>query len=781
MTEPLGKLGAYQLEDELGHGAMGVVYKATDLRFGSQVAIKVISPHLAADSSYIARFRREAHVASLLTSPYVVRTIEFGSEKGQYFLVAELVSGQTLRDRLESGPLAPAEALGIAADVALALDAAGTRGIVHRDIKPENIMLCDEGIAKLMDFGVAQLTYAQGMTMPGYFIGSALYAAPEQFQGQVDARSDIYSLGVVLFEMLAGQPPFRAKTLGAVVRLHEEAAPPLEELALQHPAIVKLITRSLAKSAGERFQTPMALITAIEAAKLALQRDPSGAQSAPSKASGQDATVVYTPQRVEQPDATVVSPPQGLPVQVPSARSQSSSMPAPPVDQMPAPAYAAYQQVAARPAAAPATPRPGLTRRPLLMAGFVGGLAVAVIAAVLLLGHGGGGSAKSLIAAGTSAYNAKRYDQGLADLNNAISLDPNSAPAYDQRGQIYVAQQKNDLALADYNKALQLDANFAPAYRDRGLLAYNDGRYDDANADFNKAVQEDPTYALGYNDLGIVAVSQGRFDDALVDYNKALQLDPNLVKAYHNRGLMYADQKQPDLALADYDKALQLDPKSAITYVYRGNLSFAAKKFDDAITDYNRAIQADPTYVRAYTARGYDYAQQGKTDQAKADNNKALQLDPNFGPAYTDLGILAAGAKNTDEALADFNKSISVDPAYGMAYMDRGVIEYDEKRYDDALTDYNKALQLDAGNSLAYLNRGRVYAAQSKNDQAFGDYNKSIDLDPSNFAAYYSRGNLNRLTNNPTAARADLQKALSLAQTPEQTMQAQSALNLLPK
>jgi hypothetical protein len=271
MTEDSGaspkQFGQYDLIERVGIGGMGTVYRAIDRRTGGTVALKLLHEHLQLDSASLERFRREAHIASLLTSPYIVRVIEFGSSEGRYYMVSEFVEGTRLSDVLQQGRIEPAVALSIAAEVALALEAAAQRGIVHRDIKPDNLIYTPDRSTKVADFGVSRLTYAPGMTLPGTFVGTVAYAAPEQFRGQSDIRSDIYSLGVVLFQMLSGELPFHAETITSLIQMHERTPPPMNKLPELPAAVKKLVARCLEKQPRKRYQQPSELVTALEAAR----------------------------------------------------------------------------------------------------------------------------------------------------------------------------------------------------------------------------------------------------------------------------------------------------------------------------------------------------------------------------------------------------------------------------------------------------------------------------------------------------------------------------------
>ncbi len=218
-------LSHYRLERQVGAGGMGSVFLGVDRRDGSRVAVKLLHPMLAAAAEFRERFESEAHVAALLRSPYTVHLLDYGHEGDTYFLVMEYVEGQTLAEALREGPLPVEQALRIGISVARALEEAAARGVVHRDIKTENIMLLAEGGVKVADFGISRRAGVPGLTLTGAFLGTPDYAAPEQFEGQADERTDIYALGVTLFAMLAGRPPFEGTPL-ELMRQHRESTFP---------------------------------------------------------------------------------------------------------------------------------------------------------------------------------------------------------------------------------------------------------------------------------------------------------------------------------------------------------------------------------------------------------------------------------------------------------------------------------------------------------------------------------------------------------------------------
>jgi two-component system, LytTR family, response regulator len=281
------QLSHYEVREELGRGGMGIVYRAVDTRLGREVALKVLAPGPGDGGEHERRLRQEARAAAHLSHPAVAVVYEIGEAEGALFIAMELVRGETLAQVLARGPLEPGRALELSLELAEGLGEAHVHGIVHRDLKPRNVMLTASGHAKIIDFGLAKLlrppslldsgseTPARGDTDPGRLLGTGAYMSPEQVRGgDLDARSDIFAFGAVLYEILSGQPAFRRET--AVETLHAVLKEPAPRLAADTvgpaaPLLQPILDRCLAKAPEDRYPSAAALLADLGAARRRLE------------------------------------------------------------------------------------------------------------------------------------------------------------------------------------------------------------------------------------------------------------------------------------------------------------------------------------------------------------------------------------------------------------------------------------------------------------------------------------------------------------------------------
>ncbi|GCF07687.1 serine/threonine protein kinase [Dictyobacter arantiisoli] len=303
MNELAGhNLGGYYLEEEVGRGAMGVVYRARQLTLGREVAVKVLPQGLARDASYVARFTREAHIIAGLNHPNIVQIYDAGEQQKLLYFAMEFVQGPTLANLLYlDGTIAPYFAAEYAAQIADALDAAyRERNVIHRDIKPENLMLSRWGKIKVMDFGLARAAGLQVITVARTLVGSIYYASPEQIWGHVlDNRSDIYALGVVLYEMVSGTRPFMGRTVPEVTQAILQGH--IRPLSMHNPAIPQsleqVIFTALAQDRNQRYEDASQMAEALRG----LHLPPPSSTTAPLRPVQPGKNAPYLPKRPQAP------------------------------------------------------------------------------------------------------------------------------------------------------------------------------------------------------------------------------------------------------------------------------------------------------------------------------------------------------------------------------------------------------------------------------------------------------------------------------------------------
>jgi len=263
--------GRYALLARLGTGGMAEVWSAEDSQLGRQVALKMLHPRLAADHDFVERFRREASAAAKLQHPNIVQVYDRGESQGTYYIAMEYLRGSSLKDLVRRGPLEPGHAVELIVQVLKGARFAHRRGIVHRDLKPHNVMLDDEGRVKVTDFGIARAG-ASDMTETGSIMGTAQYLSPEQAQGHaVTERSDLYSIGVMLFELLTGRVPFEGESTVTIALRHVSEPPPTPSSVnpTVPPALDAVVLRALAKDPEQRFRNADEFIAALAAATTA--------------------------------------------------------------------------------------------------------------------------------------------------------------------------------------------------------------------------------------------------------------------------------------------------------------------------------------------------------------------------------------------------------------------------------------------------------------------------------------------------------------------------------
>ena len=327
MSEPtwIGKTigGRYQIEELIGQGGMSAVYKATDPNLRRAVAVKIIHPHLSGDPEFVRRFEEEAAAVAQLRQPNIIQVYDFNHDGNTYFIVFEFIPGESLQSYLkrlnETDRLMPyPEAIDTVAKVADALEYAHEQGLIHRDVKPANVMINVRQEPILMDFGIAKIVGGTQHTATGAVLGTARYMSPEQIRGlKIDARTDIYSLGVMLYEMLGGRPPYEADSVMTLMMMHiQDPIPDLGQLRPDVPPGLTAVTyKALAKERNDRYQTAAEFATALRNALSAPAVAPLPVLVGPSATAASGATVM------DAESATIAPEPETQPTPAESAKS----------------------------------------------------------------------------------------------------------------------------------------------------------------------------------------------------------------------------------------------------------------------------------------------------------------------------------------------------------------------------------------------------------------------------------------------------------------------------
>lgn len=705
-------IGKYQLTERIGRGGMADVYKAYQAGLDRFVAVKAIHETMADSDEFVERFRREARSVANLRHPNILQVIDFDQDDGVNYMVMEYIQGGTLKDYLADKERLPAyEALLIARQVADALAYAHENGMVHRDVKPANIMFTDKSHSHvvLTDFGIARLVDASHLTMSGMMIGTPAYMSPESGRGEtVDARADIYSLGVVLYELLAGDVPFSADAPYAVIIKHINDQPPaLSSFGVEVPdAVAQIVLRCLLKEPEARYQNAADLRDALALAQDVLthsvstvvRKDGTTSQPTPEPAADTD-RMART--RRQQPSPAKQSPGPSWPLLLGVAAlmalvmiglilailssSGGDDAPDSPGELPTRAQFAAETADAATQAASVPTstaePQAGSTERPVSVVG------------VSQIGEGDDAAVDALLNAAFAADESGQIVEALNAINAAIELAPERADLYLQRGLFLLGTGRESRALADFSTAIELDPNDARAYLNRANLLMSQDDFEAAIEDFTAALAIDDGLSAAYAGRGWAYRAMGDNDLALTDFNAAIAAAPDTAEYYANRGALLRDNGALESALADFSRAIELDPEAAWYYQERAVTAFEMDDYDQANEDIERAIELEPDNPYIYLTRGAALLKLGLLTEAEADLRQAVTLNDAESEFYVILGqILLEKDGPTDEAIMMFEEAIVQDNNRGDAYFHLGTAHLARDENEQALAALEQAV-----------------------------------------------------------------------------------------
>ena len=616
-------LGQYRLLEEIGKGGMGIVYKAQDTRLRRMVAIKVLPPEATASDARRERFIREAQTASALNNQHIVTIHDIRNDSGVDYIVMEYVEGRTLRQVIDAGELTLAKCYDYGKQIAAALSAAHAAGIVHRDLKPNNVMMTATGLVKVLDFGLAKLSDSGAdpstastitqLTHAGTIMGTPAYMSPEQAQGHtVDARSDIFSLGIVLYEMAAGRRPFRGDTIPALVHdiVYGEPAPVTQLNANAPRDLDTTLQRALSKRAEERFQS----VDELRDALVSLSSGTPIAWGGVTRRRLAPAGRWLRRHVVLAAITAVIAIAIALALTVPATRRAIATRLAfaPIVENDPyrlyalsTPLVAAYYKPENLDRAIELLQR-AVSKKQDYAAAYAG-LAEAhrhkfrenndqalMEKAVQYARHAVELDDQLVLARVVLAdvtLQAGRKPEADSTFQLALKMDPLNSNVHLGLARLRQAQGRRQEAEAECKRAIELAPEDWSPQMLLGKLYYESARYPEAEAAFLAGVDRSPDNPLLYRNLGAAQHMQGRFPDAAAAFQKSLAIKPDPI-LYSNLGTLYFFQGLYTQAASALEKAVQLSPNN---YMFWSNLADVYRQIPDRGSDagdaYLRAIQ----------------------------------------------------------------------------------------------------------------------------------------------------------------------------------------------
>ena len=640
--------GRYQILEELGRGGMGVVYKAEDTKLKRTVALKFLPQELTHIPDVKDRFMREAQAAAALDHPNICTVYEFDEAEEKTFISMAYVEGQSLRKKLESGPLELDEALRIAIQVAEGLQIAHKKGIVHRDIKSANIMVDDRNQAKIMDFGLARMTGTTLLTQEGAAMGTIAYMSPEQARGkEVDHRTDIWSFGVVLYEMLTGELPFKGEHEQAVVySIRKDKPRPITEVNAEIPqAIEQVVDKALEKDADKRYQQVDELLDDLKSISAGIVPEEIKARLRKAKLLKRKRSILY---------AGAV----GLVIVIAVLALTLFTGRAEAIDSI---------------AVLPLENLTGDTEKEY----FVD------LATEELIDKLGQISGFRRVISRTSVMKYKERDKTLSEIARELNVDVIVEGSVQQAGDRIRIQVRLIDALPEEQNL------WGQAYE----RAMSDVR-------------------VMYGEMALTIADKAKISltaDELTRLTSASQVNPESYNAYL-KGRSYLDRRIPTpegrkLAQQYFELALEIDPNNALAHVGIADVwGLGQEALMKAAID--KALEIDNTLAEAHEAlASYRCWIEWDWEGAEKEFQEALRLNPNLTYAHHGYGYLLCIMGRIDEGLPYFERALELDPLNPYSYHFYGLALNYHDRYDDAIAAFRTALEIEPnlGASLGNL------------------------------------------------------------------------------
>jgi eukaryotic-like serine/threonine-protein kinase len=766
--------GRYEILQMLGEGGMGAVYKARDRELDRFVALKLIRPELAANPSILARFKQELLLSREVTHRNVIRIFDLGDADGVKFITMEFVEGQDLRSLIqEKKKFPPEEAVELMQQVCRALEAAHTLGIIHRDLKPQNIMLDQSGRILVMDFGLARMVEGDGMTQTGALVGTMEYMSPEQALGKdLDQRSDLYSMGLILYELLTGKMPFKAESaVASLIKRNQEQAVPVSDHDGTIPrALSNIVSKCLERDPTLRYQTAAEFLLDLEAWQgkraAATLRFPTSekpwGQTIPWHWIGGIAAVLAVAitgflLRAElfgpaSKKVATTAPPVSLAI-LPFRNASGD----PSFDWL-GPSLAEMLSTDVGQSAHLHTIAPDRLHQVLSDLRITPGTSIdpTMVGRIAEFSN-----ADTMVFGQYARFGGQiRIDATLQDLKHDRSV-PIKIDAVDEKdipGAVdrLAASIRNNLAFSTdvinelKASSFQPSSKSVPALRDfsQGMQLLRDGKNLDAVKALQTATQEDPQFALAFSRLAEADAALGYDTQAEQASRKALDLSQQLPLAEKylieaNHAYIMKDNKK---AIAAFENLSKTFPENADIEYALGSLYADNGDFDKARAQFAKILQADPKNIKTLWQIGSVEYQQGNAQGALEPLSKALSLAVQVdNPEQKALILQALGISyrlmnKPDEAIKNIQDSMDITRKLGMNRLlaanlaELALDQITIGKPDAAMGSYNQALQIlhqvgvkkDYGDIL--INRGLLNNERGNYDKALQDYKDALEI-----------------------------------------------------
>jgi tetratricopeptide (TPR) repeat protein/tRNA A-37 threonylcarbamoyl transferase component Bud32 len=755
---PGENVGPYRIMERLGQGGMATVFKAYHANLDRHVAIKVLHPAFKEDPSFLARFQREARIVANLDHPNIVPVYDFSEHEGASYLVMRYVEGKTLKEHLQ-GPMPMEEALNVLRPVCEALAYAHGQDVLHRDIKPSNIILTDEGQVFLADFGLARIAQSgESSLTKDMMVGTPQYISPEQAKGvsDLDARTDIYSLTVVLFEMLTGRAPFSADTPYAIIHDHIFSPLPLPRSINPNipPQVEQVLLKGLAKERDDRFASVKEMLEAIERA-------------------------------VKQAD-TVATPPQPT-VAVPMEEE-------PEVEEAPAEEKVSFlqryrwlliggaavllllccllasfslrraAQKAAEEKATPATPAlvqpetPALLVQPKTPALVQPGETPAPATPPPL--SDSGEEAKAHLIKGDELREAGLMEEALQEYEQAAELDPQLVEAYVRAGELLMYDTERDLlgaALGVFERGLEANPDDLLLHIKAGEALAFMGAWPEAAEYFQRAIDLEPQFAVSHAGLAYCLFGMEDIDGAREEMLQAMRLDPSVPETHLVAGLLLMKEGNLDEARGEFEFVIQSSKSSprlkkvaehqmeklgdtgevgeARTHLIKGDELREAGRMEEALQEYEQAAELDPQLVDAYVRAGellmYDM-EHDLLGEALAVFERGLEANPDDVLLHIKAGETLAFMGEWPGAAEHFQRAIDLAPEFAIGHAGLAHCFFRMEDLDGAREEMVTAMRLDPSTPETHLASGLVQVKEGNFDEARREFEFVIQSPKSN-------------------------------------------------